>query len=930
MPSETLNYLSALKMLDSPLGRLVNSYINSPQTFLKDWIKEETTTKLSATDNYSEDTQISDDLVDIQNRAIEQYTLLNIELAHFRGVRDSQKIDLSNKINIFYGFGSSGKTTLAEAIEWVLTGQLARYRANTTGQTSELKNCIKNSLASVENESFVSIEILVSDTTYKLKRVLQNDYNGTNNSACTSALYQNDVLIEQSDCILSSILIEQPPVLMQHSIGDFIRTKPDERVKYFESLLGIDELSELIRQATINQEEIDSIENPQTENVFFNLLKEMQALTDFDSKNILPNALCESLNEQLIASTLIGDLKKIPKFEGLIIEEKNLTEIIEEAKKIFKNFLIKDIPALTLIPQRNIEIARKFETKTFEDINQQITLIEEALSGYNTIKENLKIIDEKNKILCNTILSLKAKELIDETLEIQDCPLCLTPKALDSSRIKDINTIAPLQDALNQLVNKKNNAFSIINSRFGLYENELLELLPKSSDFSKNIEKEFDDPKIIQYIEELNPLLEKCWLAFDESKKNKKLITDDQATINNQFDDINIQKTVANCKNIQSLILKAYSCIKTYQDKYKELHDYLTVKSATDNEVNVSQKIMKLLENMELVIDDLKWYLTKDSIKELLENIRTNDLISFRQKIFLSKESQLNEGIKRIWQVFRDESNAHTVFDKIQLPTPSGRGFKARIEVIANVQDGATCKSVPALNVFTESQVNLLGMAAFLTRCDIEGQLAYIMDDPLQSMDDNHFELFASDFLNYILLTNNQLILFTHSQSVVNKIKARHQFNPYITEYKVECTKRKGVVYSLSDNYITNVIENIEKLIADGRSAQIEEACTKMRSKILEQLYKYLCINYCNIPKASVGNATIEEMLRLGLGDYFRTHLPDFVDGLAEIQTFLNASSGVHDGIDRTPEHVQRMFNQLKEIVEGIKNKLFMEASMDI
>jgi energy-coupling factor transporter ATP-binding protein EcfA2 len=915
-------YILALSGLDTSLGRLVDNFATNPNSFVNDWITGEANLYMADPENYSEIISIPEDLIATEDSTVPHYRLLKIEINYFRGIRESKTLDLSNKVSIIYGPNSSGKTTFTEAIEWLFTGQLARYKAHSTGQATELKDCVRHALTPGEEETYVVLHIQVGDDEYKLKRILENDYDGTQHSECSSKLYQNDVEVQQSNSILAQIILQQPPVLMQHSIGDFIRSTQDKRASYFESLFNIEELSELIRISIISDDALSGLLHVQTNNRFFNAIKGQELLSDSETKTLLNIKTFSNITLERVQSAIISDLQKLPLFASIETQDKDWKDLLEEIKGIYKKSVLQKLPSeATIAPRKDISLINEIGAEDFLEIEQKQSEIQKLTEDHEKIKESLKTIDEKSRVVYDVLKTLKEKQVINAEVEIQDCPLCLSTGTLTKARIDGIEQTAPIQDALKQIINNKNTMLSAIYGRLSSFQQELLSLLPQLDDVAKNAEQVSEDSEINKHIEIINPLLEICWIELKTLSNLNKELDEKIKSQSQTFDTVIISEIFKIVAQVPVQIQKSYKSIKGYHSKFKDLKEYLENSATSNEELQWARVLIELSENASGVLVDIQWFFAKNKIATLLECIRKDQLIPFRQKIFESKETVLNAGIKSTWAIFRRDDHAPTIYDCIKLPLPSGKGLKPKIEVRAKIRDRENDKIMPALSVFTESQINLLGMAAFLTKCNIEQQAIYVMDDPLQSMDDNHLEIFAEVFMKDILDGDKQLILPTHSQAVSDKIKLKYQFDSNITEYECSCLRPNGTSYALSDNYIANVLQKIEALISDGSQSQLKSACSKMRGEVLEPFYKYLCYKYRGKSEKALKKATIESMMneQNGLSDYFADYFPQQLDTLRNLQDFLNSSCDAHDSTDRTQEHVQRKFDELKAAIDAIK-----------
>jgi hypothetical protein len=166
------------------------------------------------------------------------------------------------------GRNSSGKTSLAEALEWLLTGRLSRRECEELGHFSELEDCIGNLFRPEGEETWVSAVFgsgQADDTaTITLRRVLKEDYGSTHSSVCSSVLVLNEHELSDAEEreALDALFASVPPLLMQHTLRLFVQSNPSRRREYFERLLRLDELTDLIFRAVIGDPRLSEFPSP--------------------------------------------------------------------------------------------------------------------------------------------------------------------------------------------------------------------------------------------------------------------------------------------------------------------------------------------------------------------------------------------------------------------------------------------------------------------------------------------------------------------------------------------------------------------------------------------------------------------------------------------------------------------------------------------
>ena len=196
--------------------------------------------------------------------------LKSVQAHYFRGFREGlDRVEMGGNLVVIQGRNSTGKTSLAEALEWLLSGSLSRRESSNIGDTSELEHCITNVFRPPNEDTWVSAEFVSysseSDAdTFTLRRVLQEDYGATAKATCRSVLYLNDKKLSpgEESQVLDKLFAGVPPLLMQHTLRDFVHGAPERRRNYFERLLRLDEVTELIRLAVISNDRANDFPSP--------------------------------------------------------------------------------------------------------------------------------------------------------------------------------------------------------------------------------------------------------------------------------------------------------------------------------------------------------------------------------------------------------------------------------------------------------------------------------------------------------------------------------------------------------------------------------------------------------------------------------------------------------------------------------------------
>jgi hypothetical protein len=139
---------------------------------------------------------------------------------------------------------SHGKTGLAEAFEFLLTGRIVRRELLASSQ-DEFAGALRNAHIPAGTAVFVRAEVVAPDgKTHTIKRTLTADY--AKRDDCRSALeIDGKPAVEQALLSLGFVLSQPPlgaPVLTQHTLGYLFSARPQDRATYFKAVLEVTDL----------------------------------------------------------------------------------------------------------------------------------------------------------------------------------------------------------------------------------------------------------------------------------------------------------------------------------------------------------------------------------------------------------------------------------------------------------------------------------------------------------------------------------------------------------------------------------------------------------------------------------------------------------------------------------------------------------------
>lgn len=165
--------------------------------------------------------------------------IIKIKPVNFRGFGSSDWISLDKGLVLFHGPNGFGKTSLAEGLEWLLFGVTSRRQKGDDYSKTEYAGSYRNVHAPKGATTKVSAVVRMDDgTEHELARELVLGKSGADSDSITF------VDGAKGDFASIGIITERlrSPVITQHGLQDFVHTTPKERRDFVSSALGLDSL----------------------------------------------------------------------------------------------------------------------------------------------------------------------------------------------------------------------------------------------------------------------------------------------------------------------------------------------------------------------------------------------------------------------------------------------------------------------------------------------------------------------------------------------------------------------------------------------------------------------------------------------------------------------------------------------------------------
>lgn len=809
--------------------------------------------------------------------------LSSIQPRFFRGFRgEANAISLEADLIVVEGRNSSGKTSVSEAIEWVLTGQLSRRTSGHYGHPRELADCISNEFRPDGEHTSVELRLLVDDQPLVLRRVLRRDYSST-----ASDEPESDFLVDgkvftkaEENGLRDRIFAGVHPILMQHNLRRFVHDDPTSRRQYFERLLQIDELTALIEKAVIGPAGLKQIANPAGGIGLAALRALIAELSDAGSSSGLKKVdrLTHDEVPAFLGKALIASAREL--FPDLLSQAKTLGECREILQAAQREQREVRLPLLA-----GLEKARKEAVPSTQILDAEIQSLRETAALHQGALLAAAELTETQRHLARVAQILLAASLIDPSASgAQVCPLCddsgLTLTAERVSKLTEWNPATRVVDAAaGELGVKKENVIREI-ARMGTTSRSISPALPTKEDMERQLSNV--SPRV-------QDLSRSTVLSGSQVAECVAQFLKDGQRLNDAVTDTSFRPSTLEeaTKAIDISLKSLLSVLASHREDVGHLEEAVSAASRDDAGYRIREKWLDLSGLVTAVAEDVAWERAKSDAKSCFDGLREG-LISLRGEIIEQARETFSQRITEVWHLLRSDSGAR--FSQLSIPAARGKGYKLEFELKAVISDGATDVEVDALRVFSESQVNVIGVAAYVTRAKLLGHRLLIFDDPVQSMDEEHFRSFAGKLLPTLLDEGFQILILTHSDTFARRIHDHHYGRLSYVSLETRATKKLGCQLLEGNRRVSERLKNAERVAGDG---DLQNAWRLVRVAV-ERLYTLAYARATpDFEPETWRNLTAEDMWNKGVGDLIEKTTPGLGKRLKEI--LLSTVAGAHD-----------------------------------
>ena len=393
--------------------------------------------------------------------------LNRLGIAGFRGINEKIKLDTNGKSLLLVGENGVGKTSVLQAIEWALLGELAYLEGDEFKREDALVNLFdKEGLAVVEME-IEDEKGLCLKLTRERKRLTKTRGRSSINLDVNGELYK----AKYADAKLAELLGISPDQynttihLHQEVVRELVEGNEESRNKAINRILGIDQLSDF------------------SETLTKQLHSSSTASRALRGAQKIVNEL--SLQRKTTSSNVTAEENALEKIKAKLTEKRvDVEQPFKEADSLISEIVqVMMETAQYLKTQKVVSRISKLETghekieenlDEIKEIKRELSpVIEKKITSAKNETVELQLLEKQRKSYLDQLEGLKfrSKEEIDQELNMTDSQVSESEKELSAFQKKQ-DKMKELQDDSKRLSNRIEETSKEIESVVSTFGNE--------------------------------------------------------------------------------------------------------------------------------------------------------------------------------------------------------------------------------------------------------------------------------------------------------------------------------------------------------------------------------------------------------------------------------------------------------------------------
>lgn len=782
---------------------------------------------------------------------------------YFRCYGNSDWINLDSALAILYGPNGYGKTCLVESIEWLLHGRAKRReRGRKRYSKLDYQNYYEHAHAPEDATTAVEAEVCVNGADYIIRRELCN---GSNNEQSTSTL------INGKEANLASIGLTEDsaydPVIPQHSLQDFLLSKPKARRDKVSAALGLDPLvkfSTAVEKARkrFRRSPPESVKSAEDElrGAFQLMSNGPDASAPLELRAKWGNNKFDLSDDSKLLKTSIQN------YLGSGAEE---WDKLEQA----------------LRNRRDKAANRVFDVSPIQPPNQWQTILESLLETCETAtKERIPEVSNALNNYLGAVAKTYSREFLTywkKGLELQEddtnlCPMC-EEETLDESKREELKERLEEASSFEEADTELNQSSKPLADDIKGMARSISRLVPNflDSNSRERLITLFSDPAECEDFLSLHDQTERAISKTKESLLQLAERIESLPDLANDANRIHEAKSIVNLAPKE--ITRAANCIKalvkSYANAFENFEERLSEIISSTEEVEQIDSFIAPLEHWNAVKTMAAHQDLLDESLEVERNVKEH-LQNKQDELFNTRGQEIDKWYEMM------NPRADVVFSRMHTGSESLRLYAETFGEELNAAAG-----------LSQCQANCLGLSIhFMRALSPDSPFNFlVLDDPVQSMDDDHCQALLSDVVEELLDTENvQVIVCSHLQGLVDHLRYLYRDQDPI-QMRISDFKKTGPVIQEAETVKSCIkqVKNLKQGNEDNRRLAMQ-----ILRRAVELLIRRTCeVNECNTPSHS---ATFGDML-----PYFRNcpqTKQSHADKLKKTVDFVNPASHTQVG----------------------------------
>ncbi len=734
---------------------------------------------------------------------------MRLEWLEIRGFRafgsEARRMDLTSNLIVVHAGNSQGKTSLAEAVEFLVTGRSSR-RDLFGGAKAEYNESLRNAHLPANDPVWVAAGIRNdAGIIREVRRELVTDFSGATD--CDSRLTVDGEEVS-SLSFLGIDTIEgaiAAPVLLQHTLRYVLSTEPKQRATYFKALLALSDL-DLFRERVRAQ--AADLEHVSTGPGLLSLQRLSQ--TDLAAFAIKIQQLDVPNRETLRVS-----MEQVLLEAGTDVlgrESESISHLIETLDQLVRerNDLV--------FPLNDFIVALPTEFPPVPDLSTYI--------------EEIRRADEISATLLPVLTAVLRVPEIAHIDQPVDCPVCLTADGLTPERVKDIQTRLRDTTQLSAASSAAENAVRNFRTHLQTWANSVKNSIPSATAWDHTREQAVASAAAGLSTEIpvlLTAALEYVRRIAARAQEVVDAARHVDATAAEMVDLVHRRVNVPDGATISLVDLE--ELLSEFLDELSADNEIVSLRTAVQPLLSTrlqSEGTQDLLDVLRLLEELVAEQYSEKRRTIVLQRLKSADgaLKKAIGTVLDDRFAKMSSAIMRWWGSIRPEELVGFAGVKRRA---AGAIF---VNLVAALQADAEGNAVErdALGVFSDSQLNALGLSTFLARAELVQSPFVFLDDPIPGSDGDHRLTFCQNTLAELLSSGFQVIVTTYDPKLAELAQTLNESWGPITYDLTLLNVAEGTepVQSsdLFSNYMLQGEDGLNAPTAVGRRG----ACTAYRS----------------------------------------------------------------------------------------------------